>query len=75
MKVNIHKKKILSLATAGVILVTGTGIILDKSNIPEDKLGMLILDVKGNYHLQVKQYCKNTRKRKWFNYNRLKWKN
>lgn len=36
MKVNIHKKKILSLATAGVILVTGTGIILDKSNIPED---------------------------------------
>ena len=35
-----------------------------KSNFPEDKLGMLILDVKGNYHLQVKQYCKNTRKRK-----------
>ena len=27
-------------------------------------LGMLILDVKGNYHLQVKEYCNNTRKKK-----------
>ena len=43
-----------------------------KSNISEEKLGMLILDVKGNYHLQVKKYCRNTRKRKRFNYNRFK---
>ena len=28
-----------------------------KSNYPEEKLGMLILDVKGNYHIQVKHYC------------------
>lgn len=35
-----------------------------KSNNSEEKLGMLILDVKGNYHLQVKKYCENTRKRK-----------
>lgn len=36
MKVNINKKKIVSLATAGIILISSTGIILDKSNIPED---------------------------------------
>ena len=35
-----------------------------KSNNSEEKLGMLILDVKGNYHLQVRNYCKNVRKRK-----------
>ena len=29
-----------------------------KSNNTDEKLGMLILDVKGNYHLQVKKYCK-----------------
>lgn len=29
-----------------------------KSNITKEKLGMLILDVKGNYFLQVKQYAK-----------------
>ncbi|MBP3256030.1 MAG: type IV secretion system DNA-binding domain-containing protein [Clostridia bacterium] len=28
-----------------------------KSNNSNEKLGMLILDVKGNYHLQVKTYC------------------
>ena len=28
-----------------------------KSNFTEDKLGMLILDVKGNYFLKVKEYC------------------
>lgn len=28
-----------------------------KSNISEEKLGMLILDVKGNYYLKVKEYC------------------
>ena len=28
-----------------------------KSNNTYEKLGMLILDVKGNYHLQVKKYC------------------
>ena len=28
-----------------------------KSNFAEDKLGMLILDVKGNYFLKVKEYC------------------
>ena len=28
-----------------------------KSDNTEEKLGMLILDVKGNYHLQVKKYC------------------
>ncbi len=28
-----------------------------KSFIPEDKIGMLILDVKGNYYAKVKQYC------------------
>ncbi len=30
-----------------------------KSNITEEKLGMLILDVKGNYYLQVKQYAQS----------------
>ena len=35
-----------------------------KSNNTEEKLGFLILDVKGNYHLKVKDYCKNVRKRK-----------
>lgn len=29
-----------------------------KSNIANEKLGMLILDVKGNYYLQVKKYAK-----------------
>ena len=29
-----------------------------KSNITNEKLGMLILDVKGNYYLQVKKYAK-----------------
>ena len=29
-----------------------------KSNNTKEKLGMLILDVKGNYYLQVKKYCK-----------------
>ena len=33
-------------------------------NIPSKKLGMLILDVKGNYHKQVLEYCKK--------YNRVK---
>lgn len=28
-----------------------------KSNNKKEKLGLLILDVKGNYHKQVKQYC------------------
>lgn len=28
-----------------------------KSNIAKEKLGMLILDVKGNYYLQVKKYA------------------
>lgn len=28
-----------------------------KSNISKEKLGMLILDVKGNYYLQVKKYA------------------
>ena len=28
-----------------------------KSNNAKEKLGMLILDVKGNYHLQVKKYA------------------
>ena len=28
-----------------------------KSNITKEKLGMLILDVKGNYYLQVKKYA------------------
>ena len=29
-----------------------------KSNVAKEKLGMLILDVKGNYFLQVKKYAK-----------------
>ena len=29
------------------------------SNNPNDKIGMLILDVKGNYYEQVKKYAKN----------------
>ena len=29
-----------------------------RSFIPEEKLGMLILDVKGNYHTEVYKYCK-----------------
>ncbi len=28
-----------------------------KANFPKEKLGMLVLDVKGNYHSQVKKYC------------------
>lgn len=28
-----------------------------RSFIAEDKIGMLILDVKGNYYTKVKQYC------------------
>ena len=28
-----------------------------KCFLPEDKIGMLILDVKGNYYAKVKQYC------------------
>lgn len=28
-----------------------------KSNIKKEKLGLLILDVKGNYHAQVEKYC------------------
>ncbi len=28
-----------------------------KSNVTKEKLGMLILDVKGNYYLQVKEYA------------------
>lgn len=36
MKVNVNKKKIISIATAGIILISSTGIILDKSSIPED---------------------------------------
>lgn len=31
-----------------------------KANFPKEKLGMLVLDVKGNYHSQVKKYCENT---------------
>ncbi len=34
MKININKKKIISFATAGFVLVTSTGLTLDKSNIP-----------------------------------------
>ena len=34
-----------------------------KNSNPNEKLGMLILDVKGNYHKQVKEYCEK--------YNRL----
>lgn len=30
-------------------------------NNPENKIGMLILDVKGNYHKQVKEYAKRYR--------------
>lgn len=28
-----------------------------KAHFPKEKLGMLVLDVKGNYHSQVKKYC------------------
>lgn len=35
-----------------------------KSDFSKEKLGMLILDVKGNYHSQVKKYCAK--------YNRMK---
>lgn len=28
-----------------------------KASFPKEKLGMLVLDVKGNYHSQVKKYC------------------
>ena len=28
-----------------------------KSNVTEEKIGMLILDVKGNYYNQVKEYA------------------
>lgn len=32
-------------------------LIYYKNNIPNDKIGMLILDVKGNYQVQVKEFC------------------
>lgn len=33
-----------------------------ESNNYEKKLGLLILDVKGNYYKQVKEYAKESRK-------------
>ena len=30
-----------------------------KKSSPEDKIGMLILDVKGNYYYQVQEFCKD----------------
>lgn len=32
-------------------------LIYYKNNNPNDKIGMLILDVKGNYQVQVKEFC------------------
>lgn len=34
-------------------------LIYYKNNNDEEKIGMLILDVKGNYQLQVKEFCEN----------------
>ena len=33
-------------------------LIYYQNNNPEQKIGMLILDVKGNYHFQVTEFCK-----------------
>lgn len=35
-----------------------------KSNNSKEKLGMLILDVKGNYYLQIKKYANNCKREK-----------
>ena len=35
-----------------------------KYNKPKEKIGMLILDVKGNYYKQVQEYCKTFNREK-----------
>ncbi len=46
-----------------------------KSNIPKEKLGMLILDVKGNYYKQVLKYAEDCNRVRRFKSYRTRWKN